>query len=80
MTTKVLAANIKTNGDLDPSNPHTNVTLDPTLYNPSPEAVAFYKQQTGITSDDELKEHILSIQKEAWDVRSVSRIFCSSSG
>lgn len=47
----------------------TELTLDPSLYDPSPEQVAFFNQQTGIGSDEELKAHILSVQKEAWEVR-----------
>lgn len=43
--------------------------LDPTLYNPSPVEVEFFKQQTGIKDDEKLKEHILAVQKEAWEVR-----------
>lgn len=46
----------------------SELTLDPTLYNPTAEEVAFFKSQTGIESDEELKEHILTVQKEAWDV------------
>ncbi|KLO20709.1 hypothetical protein SCHPADRAFT_897966 [Schizopora paradoxa] len=46
----------------------TELTLDPSLYDPSPEQVAFFKQQTGIESDEELKAHILSVQKEAWEI------------
>ena len=42
--------------------------LDPSLYRPTPEEIAFYKSQTGIQGDEELKEHILAVQKEAWDV------------
>ena len=75
MAAEAAAANIKTDGDFDPSNPHANAKLDPTLYNPSPEDIAFFKQQTGITSDEELKEHVLTIQKEAWNVCAVSQ-FC----
>lgn len=42
--------------------------LDPSLYAPSPEEVAFLKSQTGIQDDEELKHHILAVQREAWEV------------
>lgn len=42
--------------------------LDPSLYAPSPEEVAFLKSQTGIQDDEELKQHILAVQREAWEV------------
>lgn len=48
--------------------PLAELALDPTLYNPTAEEVVFFKSQTGIESDEELKEHILAVQKEAWDV------------
>lgn len=62
------ALSIATDASVDPSRPMANVELDPTLYKSSPEEIAFFKQQTGITSDEGLKEHVVSIQKEAWDV------------
>lgn len=55
----------------DPS----SVVLDPSLYAPTMEEVAFFKAQTGIETDEELKEHILKVQKEAWDVSSSSSAF-----
>jgi len=42
--------------------------LDPDLYRPTEAEVAFFKRQTGIDGDEELKEHIVKIQHEAWDV------------
>lgn len=44
--------------------------LDPNFYRPTEAEVAFFKRQTGIDDDEELKEHIIKIQHEAWDVRS----------
>ena len=44
--------------------------LDPSLYNPTPEEVKFLKSQTKIEDDEELKQHVLAVQKEAWSVRS----------
>ena len=50
-----------------PRLPH--VKLDPSLYSPKPHEVEFFKAQTGIQDDEELKRHIFKVQKEAWDVR-----------
>lgn len=44
------------------------IPLDETLYSLKPEEAAFFKQQTGIQDDGELKRHVLEVQKEAWDV------------
>ncbi|THG92957.1 hypothetical protein EW145_g8522 [Phellinidium pouzarii] len=44
------------------------LTLDPSLYAPTKEEVAFFKSQTGIESDEELKHHVIAVQKEAWEV------------
>ncbi|KAL5498700.1 hypothetical protein ACEPAH_2055 [Sanghuangporus vaninii] len=44
------------------------VKLDPSLYNPSREEIDFMKGQTGIEDEEELKQHVISVQKEAWDV------------
>ena len=52
--------------------PH--LKLDPNLYNPPPEEVEFFKAQTGIEDDKELKAHIIAVQKEAWDVSSFVQI------
>ena len=46
--------------------PH--LALDPSLYNPQPHEVEFFKAQTGIGDDEELKEHVIAVQKEAWEV------------
>ena len=43
-------------------------TLDDEFYDPDPEALAFYKKETGIDDDSELKQHILRVQKEAFSV------------
>lgn len=42
--------------------------LDPSLYKPDPNEIEFFKSQTGIQDDEELKKHIISVQKEAWEV------------
>ena len=43
--------------------------LDPAFYSLTEEEVGFYKAQTGIQDDDALKEHILAVQKDAYEVR-----------
>ena len=48
--------------------PSTNLALDESLYDLTEEERAFFKQQTGILDDDELKVHILRLQAEAYEV------------
>jgi hypothetical protein len=42
--------------------------LDNSLYGLTEDERAFFKQQTGITDDDELKAHILRVQAQAFEV------------
>ena len=42
--------------------------LDPSLYAPSREEIDFLKSQTKIEDEEELKQHVLAIQKEGWTV------------
>ncbi|KZT67007.1 hypothetical protein DAEQUDRAFT_813157 [Daedalea quercina L-15889] len=42
--------------------------LDDKLYHLDPDEVAFYKQKTGIDDEAALKEHIVQIQREAYQV------------
>ncbi|KAG1745219.1 hypothetical protein EDB19DRAFT_1874179, partial [Suillus lakei] len=42
--------------------------LDPSLYGLDPAALEFFKQQTGITEEDDLKHHILAVQAKAFAV------------
>jgi hypothetical protein len=44
--------------------------FDESLYSldVEPEARAFFKAQTRINNDEELKQHILAIQKKAYEV------------
>ena len=42
--------------------------LDERLYYLTDEESTFFKQQTGIQDDDELKAHILEVQAEAYKV------------
>lgn len=58
------------------SNPHTPVEnathkysdldLGPTLYSLDGEELSFYKKATGIHDEDKLRQHILSVQAEAY--------------
>lgn len=43
--------------------------LDEALYTLDEEEAAFFKSQTGIDDDEELKQHILRAQKDAYEVR-----------
>lgn len=43
--------------------------LDPSLFKPTPDEVDFFKTMTGIQDFEELKDHILRVQKEAYEVR-----------
>ncbi|KAI0087629.1 hypothetical protein BDY19DRAFT_954634 [Irpex rosettiformis] len=58
--------------DSSSTGPHNHVewqrNLDERLYNPNPEALAFFRVETGIQDDEELKTHIFSIQKEAFSI------------
>ncbi|KAH9933312.1 uncharacterized protein B0H18DRAFT_1101993 [Fomitopsis serialis] len=42
--------------------------LDSSLYRLDEEEVAFFKQKTGINSSEDLKQHILKVQAEAYEV------------
>ena len=55
-------------------NPLANLSLDASFYKPSAQEVEFFKNQTGIQEDEELKDHIITVQKEAWAVG--SSYFC----
>lgn len=43
--------------------------VDPSLYALAGDDLRFFKAQTGIEDDEELKEHVLAVQKEAYQVR-----------
>ena len=45
------------------------VPLDEQYYRLTPDDVAFLTQQTGIADPEELKRHVVQIQKEAYNVR-----------
>lgn len=44
------------------------LALDDSLYDFTEEELTFFKQQTGIPDDDELKAHIFRVQAEAYEV------------
>ncbi|KAF9241068.1 hypothetical protein BU15DRAFT_45267 [Melanogaster broomeanus] len=46
----------------------TNPQLDPGLYSIDGESLAFFKSETGLQDDEELKNHILSVQARAYAV------------
>ena len=43
--------------------------LNEDLYNPDEESKHFFKLETGIQDEDELKEHIVAVQNKAFRVR-----------
>lgn len=51
--------------------PHTNegpLPLDSTLYNLDEGQQRFFKQITGITDSEDLKQHVIRVQAQAYDV------------
>ena len=42
--------------------------LDPSLYKLEEDEATFFKQATGIPDDEELKQHILRVQADAYEV------------
>ncbi|KAG0698607.1 hypothetical protein DFH29DRAFT_88598 [Suillus ampliporus] len=52
-----------------------HTTLDPSLYGLDPTALEFFKQQTGIIGEDDLKQHILAVQAKAFAVASYPCIY-----
>lgn len=45
-----------------------DMALDERLYDLTEEERTFFKQQTGIQGDDELKAHLIQVQAEAYEV------------
>ena len=45
-----------------------NLPLNEDFYDLGKDEIAFYKTLTGIASDDELKQHIISVQHTAYSV------------
>lgn len=52
--------------------------LEPKFYhlNEDPEALAFFKRETGIDDDEQLKQHIMEVQAKAYQVFPSFRILC----
>jgi hypothetical protein len=42
--------------------------LDTSLYSLNEDESIFLKQQTGITDDEQLKQHVIAVQKKAYEV------------
>ena len=42
--------------------------LDESLYKLEGEELEFYRRETGIQDEEQLKQHILAVQKEAYEV------------
>jgi len=45
-----------------------DMTLNERLYDLTEDERTFFKQQTGIQNDDELKAHLFQVQAEAYEV------------
>lgn len=50
------------------ANKDTKPPIDESLYSLDPDEYAFFKSQTGISNEDELKAHILAVQARAYEV------------
>jgi hypothetical protein len=48
--------------------PYLQLKLDPSLYNLKDDEKAFLKHMTKIEDEEELKEHVLSVQQQAFEV------------
>ena len=48
--------------------------LDPERLKLNESEAAFFKQQTGISDDEELRQHILQVQADAWKVSSALKL------
>lgn len=64
----------------DKNHTPSKAPLDESFYNLTDEESAFFKSQTGINDDNELKHHILTAQTEAYEVARASggsrNVFC----
>ena len=52
-----------------------NLPLNEDFYDLGKDEIAFYKALTGITSDEELKQHIIAVQRDAYAVGSPSMLY-----
>ncbi|KAE9411498.1 hypothetical protein BT96DRAFT_15080 [Gymnopus androsaceus JB14] len=50
------------------TNPYRIFVVDASLYRLSPEEFAFFSNQTGITDEEELKNHIIAVATQAFDM------------
>jgi hypothetical protein len=50
------------------------LSLNPELYHPDEKQLAFLKDATGISNEEELKQHVFLVQKEAFDIHEVTPI------
>jgi len=50
--------------------PRPGRSLDESLFTPDPAELAFFKSQTGIDDEQALKDHIISIQRKAYEIHS----------
>jgi hypothetical protein len=57
--------------------PKFKLILDPNLYRLNQEELALLKQLTKINDEDRLKEHVMGIQREAFEVSSSSKFIHS---
>ena len=57
------------NPDLETETRLCTIPLDDTLLELHPKEEAFFKSETGIQDTEELREHILRIQEDAYKVR-----------
>jgi len=48
--------------------PRPGRSLDESLFTPDPAELAFFKSQTGIDDEQALKDHIISIQRKAYEI------------
>lgn len=58
---------------------HAKLPLNDDLYTPDEEAKAFYREETGISADEDLKKHICAVQHKAYSVRNSETSVTSSS-
>ena len=56
------------NTDIETEIPFYTLPLDDTLLELNPEEEAFFKSQTRIQDTDELRKHIVRVQKDAYKV------------
>jgi hypothetical protein len=50
------------------ANPLRKPPLDDQLYTLPPDALDYFKSQTGIQDENALKEHIITVQRSAYEV------------